>query len=397
MHDLRMTNEYDQKEKISVSCLVVSAVFFMVLSQFILVVIGSETFTMIFRPIIVFAVLLSLTRRKTIAISSTHVYAFFVCIAAAVSLLVHAIDVEKVSGCASDILYALMFVAVTVTPWNKREIRMILLSCFLGAFVCAAIMFASNPITDFSVGKNGNVAFMNTTANRNKNAYAFNIGAVIGIICLVKGKNIPKLIVGICTAVLVYGILYSQCRGAFFSFVAACAVMAIGWIAAISKKNPRKAFSTALALIIASVSIYFLLKNSELSRLIDGESTSGRDSGIKEAWGLFLNADVFDKIFGCGYSYEVEHMTQIRSHLVYTCYLLNVGIFGTLFLIMIFISMVRKFKGGIPLAFFVLGFVRTFFELLDYYIYIPLIIALVIFNYVYYTKEDYGTLFSRGQ
>lgn len=395
MNDTYLDRQYN-REAISFSCILVSAVFFIVLSQFVLVVVSSERFTMTFRPIIVFAVFLSLTRRKAVAISAHHVYALFICVAAVISLLVHTIDVQRASGWASDVLYALMFVAVTLTPWNKREVRTILLSCFLGAFVCAVIMLASNPITDFSVASSGGVEFMNTTVNRNKNAYAFNIGAIIGIIYLAKGKNIPKLLVGICTAVMIYGMLYSQCRGAFFSFVAACTVMAVAWVAEINKKNRLKAFLTALVLVFAAVTIYYLLKNSELSRLVDGESTSGRDSGIKEAWELFLNADLFDKIFGCGYEFEAEHMTQIRSHLVYTCYLLNVGILGTLFLIMMLISILRRIKGNLPLAFFMLGFVRTFFELLDYYIYIPFIIALVVFNYVSYTKEDYDTLFSRG-
>ena len=48
--------------------------------------------------------------------------------------------------------------------------------------------------------------------------------------------------------------------------------------------------------------------------------------------------------------------------------------------VLIFASTFRRVRGDIPLALCSFAFVRTFFEGMDYYIYIPLILGTIIFN-----------------
>lgn len=228
------------------------------------------------------------------------------------------------------------------------------------------------------------------------NAYACAIGFAIGLMYLIKGRNIPRFLFFLCTAILGYGLLYSQCRGAFFSAVAACAVLAVDWLVHIKRTRGDAAFLLWLIFLIAFVIIsYFSIKNSELRRLIDGENTSGRDVAIKAAWQLFLDSDLFGKIFGNGYMYETRTTQSIISHLVYTVYLVATGIIGVSLITAMFFSSAARLRGFIPFAFFVIAFARTFFEPLDYYSYIPLIISSVSNHYLIETEESCSVLFSK--
>lgn len=123
--------------------------------------------------------------------------------------------------------------------------------------------------------------------------------------------------------------------------------------------------------------LYFLIKNSSMSRIVDGESTSGRDEGIRRALRTYQNADLFGKIFGCGFTYEESFLKtgELLSHFVYTNFLISIGMVGLVILILFFLSCVFESAGAISLSFLVCGLLRTCFESLDYYIYIPLILA----------------------
>lgn len=68
-------------------------------------------------------------------------------------------------------------------------------------------------------------------------------------------------------------------------------------------------------------------------------------------------------------------------HVVYMTYLLSTGIIGCSLVVLMFVLVGLRVKGSIPYAFFFCAFLRTFFEGLDYYIYIPLILSAIIYNY----------------
>ena len=179
-----------------------------------------------------------------------------------------------------------------------------------------------------------------------------------------------------------YALLYSQCRGAFFCAVAGIVVLVFGLLLRIRRKNPDGFIVYSILFIISCVILYYLIKNSELSRLVDGDSTSGRDEGIKHAWELFLQSDLLGKVFGHGYGFEAENSDEIGAHLVYVSYLLSVGIIGTLLITLMFVQAFRNIRSPIPLALWSAAFLRTFFEGLDYYIYIPLLLSVIEQKYI---------------
>ena len=221
--------------------------------------------------------------------------------------------------------------------------------------------------------------FNGAPINRNKNAYPFGMAALIGIAYLLKGGR-HKLVFGAATLFVAYALMYSQCRGAFFCTVAGVLILLLSEIRAIYKKNPAKATLFAVLMILAFAAGYIAIKNSDFSRLVDSDSTSGRETGIRNAWNMFLGSDLFGKIFGSGFMYEQLHSDTVGAHLVYLTLLVSTGLIGMTLVVLIFASTFRRVRGDIPLALCSFAFVRTFFEGMDYYIYIPLILGTIIFN-----------------
>lgn len=376
MGKARLKSEY-RHEKLSFSCTIVAAVFFVVLFH-APVMFTPDIVTQIFRPTIVFFLIITMTQRGKIDYSA-RAFALLAALYCSFVLLLNSISVDEITSAFSATLYFLMFYAVAGTPWTKREVRFIIMACFAGAFACAVVLFLSNDPTDLNVGVGGEMQMLGMHVNRNLNAYAFATGTIIGVVYLLYGKN--KLWVGLLTAVIAYGLLYSQCRGAFFCAVLGVSILVIGRLLKIRKRSEVKFLAYSVLFILFCIAAYYILKNSELNRLIDGESKSGRDEGIRYAWQLFQNSDVFSKIFGHGFVFEKNNTVGPISHLVYTQYLLSTGILGTFLMISMLLLTALRIKGSIPHALFASAVLRTCFESLDYYIFIPLILAVIVYNY----------------
>ena len=391
MGDIRMTSEH-RREDLSFSCVLVSAVFFLVLSQaFILRV--PEVVTQIFRPMIVFFLIIKMMQRGQVNFSARSV-ALVAAIYCTLIIFFVKVNANEIMQASATSLYLLMFWVVCGTPWNRREVRFIIKACFAGAIACAVFLFVSNDPTNLSVGASGDMKMLGMHVNRNKNAYAFSTGTVIGIIYLLHGKNIKKFWACLLTAIVAYALLYSQCRGAFFCAVAGTVIVVTSILLKVKKQDQGKFVLYSALFVLFCVLAYYLLKNSQLSRLIDGDSTSGRDEGIKYAWNLFLSGDLFGKIFGNGYGFEAAHTEGVGAHLVYATYLLSIGLVGCLMITSIFILTGLGIRGSIPHAFWTCAFLRTFFEGLDYYIYIPLILSIIIYNYSSIHRRNCVELFS---
>ena len=100
--------------------------------------------------------------------------------------------------------------------------------------------------------------------------------------------------------------------------------------------------------------LYFLIKNSSMSRIVDGESTSGRDEGIRRALRTYQNADLFGKIFGCGFTYEESFLEDRRASFAFCAYEFpDIDRHGRfVILILFFLSCVFESAGAISLSFF---------------------------------------------
>lgn len=363
-------------EMLSFESVFVSFVFFAVLSQFLLA--GRlEGLSQPFRPLIIIILAVQVVRRGSIplrvrnvalAMSAYQLIIWFFLYPNGGSIRLYLVV----------ILYFMMLFSVGGFPWNRRELQLIIYSCFIATFICALIFFFSNDMLNYSVH---DMNFMGTIVNRNKNAYAFAFGIVLGRFCLVYGKDQNRFLIFLMILLEGYCLFYSQCRGAFLGVCISFGVVVLFRILQMRKSNNPYLVFYVLTIIIVGCLVYVLIKNSVFSRLIDSESLSGRDVGMQHAIELFRQAPLFGKIFGNGMLYEGDNTEGIGVHFVYLTYLLESGIIGTIMLILIFVTAARNIRGEISWSLFALALSRTFFEGMDYYIFIPLILSICISNY----------------
>lgn len=354
----------------------VAFVFFVVLSQF-LIYTGSEQITQPFRPLIVLILTVQVIRRGRLRLRVCQL---------ALAMSVYQILVwfflyprgGSIREYLPLVFYFMMLFSVASFPWNQRELRLILLATFAATFFCALVFFFSNNMTDFT---DHEMHFLGKVVNRNKNAYAFAFGIILGRTYLAYGKGRSRLIVTTVTLFESYCLLYSKCRGAFLGLVIAFVSIALGKALRMNREgNPFVGFYVIFCGLIM-IGGYFLIKNSALSRLVDRENFSGRDDGIEHALELFRRAPLLGKIFGNGILYEGANTEGIGVHFVYLTYLLEAGIIGMSLIIIIFIYALAHTRGEIPLSFLLFAISRTCFEGMDYYIFIPLILSICLTNY----------------
>ena len=389
------TIESTDRSHLSFSAVAIVIVFFLVTSQVFILRLPPIA-TQVFRPLLIVMFLIHMQHSGSIQ-QPSRIFAFFVAIHALVVLLFNRSlwSQDNILEGVAVALYFMMFSLAIGVNWSKKELRRILFASFLGCFVCAVALLASNNPTDLNAASAGHLNLMGIEVNRNKNAYQYSFGVVLGMLYLLRGRRIPKPLVFLMTAVIGYALMYSQCRGAFLSFVGGATVLFISLILEARRKSGNKAFAYAILLVISYVIIYYLLKNSDLSRLVDTDSTSGRDGGIEDAWRLFLNSDWFEKLFGNGFGYEASQIEGIGAHFVYVGYLVSMGLIGTALTILVIISSGRYLFGAGAYSLFTTAVLKTFFEGADYNVFIPLILAVSISNYLKITgKRDYD-LFSR--
>jgi hypothetical protein len=292
------------------------------------------------------------------------------------------------------VFYFMMLFSAASFPWNRGELRLILFATFAATFMCAAAFFFSNNMLDFSEHQ---MYFLGTAVNRNKNAYAFAFGILLGRSYLAYGKGRNRLLLLLVMAFEGYCLLYSKCRGAFWSLVIAFMTIALHRTVRMWKRgNPFTALYIFLNLLAVTI-VYFLLRDSLVSRLVDRENLSGRDEGMQHALELFRMAPTAGKIFGNGMLYEGAHTEGLGVHFVYLTYLLEAGIIGMVLIILIFVQALLHTRGEVAQSMLIFALARTFFEGMDYYIFIPLILSLCLTNYERLTGRSCRDVLGRAR
>ena len=393
-HNYR-TIQYQDRRNLSFSSIAIILIFFLVTSQIFILPLPPIA-TQIFRPLLIVMCIIHMQKCGSIQLPM-RALALLVGVHALVVLFFYR-DLWNEDNIANGVAVALFFMMFSFAigvNWSRRELRWILLACFFGCFVCAVALLASNNPTDFNAATAGHLNLAGYSVNRNKNAYQYAFGSVLGLIYLLKGKRNHKLLLLLMEAVIGYALLYSQCRGAFFSFVGGASILFAGLLLEYRKKNGNRAFAYMVLLIVVYIAGYYLLKNSDLSRLVDGDSTSGRDEGIQAAWKLFLNSDWFCKVFGNGFGFEHQQTQEIGAHMVYVSFLVSMGLIGAGLTIGVFYSGLKTNFGAGAYALLAVSFLKTFFEVADYNNFIPLILSVVICNYTRVTGRTYYELFGK--
>lgn len=377
-------------DSLSMESLFVAFVFFVVLSQFILY--GRfEAISQPLRPLIVVILAVQVVRRGMLRLPVCNVALIMSIYQILVWFFLYP-EGGSLMKYLVLVFYFMMLFSVAGFPWNRGELNLILYITFIATIICAVVFIFSNNMTDFSAH---DMQFMGTHVNRNKNAYTFAFGFVLSQFYMKHGDGRSKLFILLIMLLEGYCLIYSQCRGAFLGVLFSFLTVAVHNMVRMKRDGNPYLFFYILTIIAVCVIVYYLISNSAVNRLIDSNNLSGRDESIEHAILLFRKAPLLGKIFGNGLLYEGANTEGIGVHFVYLTYLLEAGIIGALLIVLIFLHSARIIHGEVQWSLFILAFSRTFFEGMDYYIFIPLILSICLSNYEWLYKRTCKELFCR--
>lgn len=292
-------------------------------------------------------------------------------------------------------LFALFFIFASTWIWSKKEIRIILNIVIIAGVICSVVLLYSGMNTPNQSDK---VLFLSYKMNRNTAAF----GLVPSILCatfmlLFNKKNsiLKSFLVLAIILLCFYLIVLLGCRSAFLSVIAGMFLIVLQ--RALDKPNNKARNLNVLIIVIAFLLIllvvFTIVKGTNSERLFDFSDDTGRKALRLKAMALINEKP----IFGGGFDYWSSSGEELGSHNTFMTIMLWSGYVGggilLAFLVSVLYECVRA-KNLIPLAFATELICHSITESgLDYYAYIPMILAFILFRYIENTNLPLKSLF----
>ena len=388
-----------EKNKYSLHCIVLCMLLFLILGT--LYVIPSAV-TQTFRPIVIAVFLLfpaTYSYRVSRSVWVMIVFQFYLTIV----FISHPITSSSFMAWASMLLFAAFFIVTIQRIWSKREIQLILNVVLIACVVFCIILFRENPDI-FSSNQGEDLTFRGNHVNSNAAAFTIVPGALVGTFFTFflnnrgrKGRIIRKLWYFGATVLEFIMLVGMGGRSAFFSAVIGALMIVWEWGEAIKKRDQRLLFRALLILFFLIIYHYgpIWTEGTHAYRLFDYDNLmdmNGRDDMAEQAMELIRE----HPMFGGGFDYW--NIRTDNSLMVHNSFL-SIGVTGgytAIFLLGLFfifsaLELVQT-RSLIPVAFFVEALFHSFTEPgMDYYAYIPLVLAFIIQKYTrsHYCKPEY--------
>lgn len=296
-------------------------------------------------------------------------------------------------GYYSMLLFAVFFVVAAMRRWNPREIQWIITVVAFSCTVYAVVINYGNSGLLHNDG-NQHISFLSESLNRNAAAFSVVPGALCAAILYFYSnhRTIARLSYAVAFMICFYTVIALSCRSAFLSV--STGTFLVIWQAAGKTKN--KQFNR-IALVLFSVILLFLLmrllSGTNSSRLFDFSET-GRDSQWETAERLIRAKPVF----GGGFSYWVSSGQAMSTHNTFLTVMVTSGFVGGAILFIMMASMIIEcLRAGaiLSLAFAMEMIFHSISESgLDYYAYIPMLLATILLRYCESPHHSVETLFS---
>lgn len=296
-------------------------------------------------------------------------------------------------GYTSMLLFAVFFVVAAMRRWNPREIRTILHVVAFSCTVYAIVVIYSNRGLIHSDG-NQHISFLSETLNRNTCAFSSVPGALCAAILFFysKHKTGARLCYAAAFLICFYAVIALSCRSAFLSV--STGVFLVAWQAAGNSNNKHV---NRIALLVFSVIFLLvtmhLLSGTNSSRLFDFSDT-GRESQWETAERLIRAKPVF----GGGFSYWSSSGQSMSTHNTFLTVMVASGFVGGAILFVMMASMIIeccRARSIVSLGFAMEMIFHSISESgLDYYAYIPMLLATILLRYCENPHHSVETLFS---
>lgn len=397
MHNKDRQQNNSRDYTVSFVCIVLSAILMLVLGVLPKIPSG---ITKLLRPAFIALCLITVQNSRYYKLGATKYHivnlAYYTII-----FLSFPINSETMESYISIMLFIFFFIFAANRQWTKRELFIILTVVIVACDIQSIILLTNNP----GMLKNSSsqhLDFLGAVVNRNSPAYAITAGAFCGMFLLLydryKKSLIKDMFYLVSCLLCSFTIFAIGCRGAFVG--AAVGLFCIMWQKTRDAGDYRERFwERVFAMVLVLVVLFTAMNISEgtySSRLFDfGEeaSDSGRDELWDAAWVLINEKPVF----GGGFDYWTSTGHVMGTHNTFLTFMVSTGWVGGIllgfFLLMALLEMFKT-RNLIPLAFMATFFMHSWAEPgMDYYAYVPLILAFVITRYLQYKNKDLQTLF----
>lgn len=381
------------QQRISFVCVVLCAILFAVLGVLPKI---PASITQVFRPIFIFFSFFVI-RRGFYPLGAAK-WQIVNLVYYTIILISNPITSTAITIYISIVLFGFFFICAVSIPWNKREIALLFFVVVLACDIQVLGILYSNPHL-LTSGGNQHIYFLGVQLNRNPVAFAITPGVLSSLFILLygKGKGLSLRTVFSAVSFLLcsYLVFALGCRSAFLSAVVGA--LLIMWQKTKDGRNSQDRFSRRVFLLIFVLLVLFLALNlasgNYSERLFDLKNDSGRDEIWEYAWTL-IDAK---PVFGGGFDYWAEGGLDMGTHNSVITIILYSGYVGGALLIIFLIALLAeclKVRNLVPLAYLAEMLYHTYSESsMDYYAYIPMILAFVLLRYMKYRNKDLYTLF----
>lgn len=391
-YDRYINSKYREGSLLSVPCVALCILLFMILGFLPAL---PSSITQLFRPAMlilnfvfppVYYYRLGITHKALILYLVYFLLVFFM----------HPITRDSAMAYGAVFLFGAFFIVLTMRPWNRREIQMILFTAAIAGAVFAVILYNENPDM-LHERRYGGFLFRENQVNDNTASYTLVPGFLCSLALLLfhkprserrRGWNAAVRIALLASTVLSAYVLFCiGARSAFFS--AALGSVCICFQKAYSYRTVdarwRARISVILLLIVLFVIGMHVTEGTHSSRLFDFENytdTNGRDELADEAWPMIHKKP----FFGGGYDYwNQEGGSELGTHNTFLTIMVRGGYAGalTLFLFLLaFMYEVLPTRNLLLLSFLIETVFHSLAESdLDYFSYIPLLIVFILLRY----------------
>lgn len=314
----------------------------------------------------------------------------------------HAITSKTIDAYVSIMLFILFFVFVANRNWSRREIVLILFTIVIACDVQSTILLYSNPGM-LRNSSSQHLDFLGAVLNRNASAFAVTPGAICAMFLLLYDKHrrgYTKIAFFAISCLLCsFTIFAIGCRSAFAS--AAVGLFCVIWQKTKESNNYQERFGQRLLTVVLVLVVFFsamyVSRGTYSSRLFDfGGGGSGRESLWEEAWELIDEKP----IFGGGFDYWESTGHRMGTHNAFLTTMVSSGWIGGILLGLFFLLTlieIMQTHNLIPLGFIAELLLHSWTEPgMDYYAYIPLMLAFILTRYIQYKNKKLDSIFIKN-
>ena len=393
-------NHVAERRQISVPCIALCAVLMLIVGFLPLL---PRSFTILLRPAAILTCIVfadKIRYRMTYAAKALLLFMAYI----TAILITHDLTSNAVTEYISMMLFAFFFIFETERVWSRREIRVIFVATAVAGIFCSIVLLHENESLHTMAGES-ELLFFGHLKNRNTMGFSIVPSVLCSTLLLFNDRKwklpVLRFVYLVSLIICGYTVIATGARTASLA-------MLIGVLLIVLEYSNRSGNSRVrvsrrmLVIVLAALVIYGLIsftEGTESARIFkDLDNKSGREILWEFARQLIREKPVF----GGGFDYWSDmHGESLGTHNTYYTIMVMSGYVGAFFLTLFLGAVVLELLSAhslIPMAFVVELIGHTYSESsLDYYAYIPLVLAYILFHYTKYHNRPIRTIFQESQ